>query len=103
MKILVTGASGYVGRQLTAKLVQAGHEVTCMVRNGSAASLRTGAFARIVAADALRAVTILRKPSDAIIPTWCDAQNQNRCCGHSRVRGACENVALMPTGFPLNF
>jgi len=58
MKILVTGASGYVGRQLAERLSQAGHEVTCMVRNRSTASLRAGTYARIVEADALRAETL---------------------------------------------
>jgi len=58
MKILVTGASGYVGRQLAAKLAEAGHEVTCMLRNRSSASLRPGTHTRIVEADALRAETL---------------------------------------------
>ena len=58
MKILVTGASGYVGRQLAGKLSQSGHEVTCTVRKRSAASLPSGTYARIVAADALRAETL---------------------------------------------
>jgi len=41
MKILVTGATGYVGSKLVPKLVEAGHEVVCMVRNLS----RTGEYA----------------------------------------------------------
>jgi len=35
MKILITGATGYVGGKLLPKLVQSGHEVTCMVRDAS--------------------------------------------------------------------
>ena len=35
MKILITGATGYVGGQLLPKLVESGHEVTCMVRDAS--------------------------------------------------------------------
>jgi len=58
VKILVTGASGYVGRQLAERLSQSGHEVTCMVRKRSTASLPAGTCVRIVAADALRAETL---------------------------------------------
>ncbi|MGC2183695.1 MAG: SDR family oxidoreductase [Terriglobales bacterium] len=53
MRILITGATGYVGGQLLPRLVEAGHEVTCMVRNVSRLS---GGLegARIVEGDALR-------------------------------------------------
>ncbi len=54
MKILVTGATGYVGGQLLPKLVKSGHEVTCLVRNASRLSHRLG-DARIVEADVLHA------------------------------------------------
>ncbi len=33
MKILITGANGYIGRRLPATLLQKGHEVVCCVRN----------------------------------------------------------------------
>lgn len=35
MKILLTGANGYVGKRLLPELIQEGHEVTCCVRNKS--------------------------------------------------------------------
>lgn len=52
MKILVTGATGYVGGLLLPKLVESGHEVSCMVRNASRMSHGLGG-ARIVEGDAL--------------------------------------------------
>lgn len=58
MRILVTGASGYVGRQLVEKLSDAGHEVICMVRDRSRASVAHGTHARVVEADALRPETL---------------------------------------------
>ncbi|HTL09961.1 MAG TPA: NAD-dependent epimerase/dehydratase family protein, partial [Chitinophagaceae bacterium] len=33
MKVLLTGANGYIGRRLLAALRQAGHEVVCCVRD----------------------------------------------------------------------
>jgi len=58
MRILITGATGYVGGQLLPRLMEAGHEVACMVRDVSRldSSLKG---ARIVEADALRPETLL--------------------------------------------
>jgi len=33
MRILLTGANGYIGMRLLPVLVEAGHEVTCVVRD----------------------------------------------------------------------
>ncbi|WP_198416066.1 NAD-dependent epimerase/dehydratase family protein [Cryobacterium suzukii] len=41
MKILVTGANGFVGRHLSSHLVEAGHEVTAAVRTAGAAPAGT--------------------------------------------------------------
>ena len=35
MKILITGATGFIGRRLTEHLLSVGHEVTCLVRKTS--------------------------------------------------------------------
>jgi uncharacterized protein YbjT (DUF2867 family) len=58
MKVLVTGASGYVGRQLAEKLSAAGHDVTCMVRNVARAPQLHCPQINFVEADALQAETL---------------------------------------------
>jgi uncharacterized protein YbjT (DUF2867 family) len=57
MKILITGATGYVGGQLLPRLLESGHEVTCMVRDASRPSRSLGP-GRIVEADALHPGTL---------------------------------------------
>ena len=53
MKILVSGATGYIGSKLVERLVASGHEVTCMVRDVQrVTSAHQGA--RIVIADCLQ-------------------------------------------------
>lgn len=52
MKILITGATGYVGGQLLPKLLASGHEVTCMVRDPSRVHHGLGGAA-VVKGDAL--------------------------------------------------
>ncbi len=58
MKILVTGASGYIGRQIAERLLADGHEVTCMVRDAVRANLGSAERCRIVQADVLRPETL---------------------------------------------
>ena len=42
MKILVSGATGYVGSRLVPRLVASGHEVACMVRDANARAAAGG-------------------------------------------------------------
>ncbi len=58
MKTLVTGASGYIGRQLAERLLADGHDVTCMVRDAGRANLGSVERCRIVEADVLRPDTL---------------------------------------------
>jgi uncharacterized protein YbjT (DUF2867 family) len=51
--VLITGASGFIGRYLSHALAAAGHEVVCVVRGREAASLRNRKF-RYVEADFTR-------------------------------------------------
>jgi len=54
MRILVSGATGYVGSRLIPRLVASGHEVSCMMRDASRAPTRVAKSTRLVVADALR-------------------------------------------------
>ena len=54
MKILVSGATGYVGSRLIPRLVDSGHEVSCMVRDVSRVDPRMAERTRIVVADVLQ-------------------------------------------------
>src|SRR5512145_1376613 len=49
-RILVTGASGYIGGRLVPRLLEQGHEVTCLARDPARLSGR-GWRARVVAGD----------------------------------------------------
>jgi uncharacterized protein YbjT (DUF2867 family) len=54
MRILVSGATGYVGSRLIPRLVDSGHEVSCMVRDAARMDPRVVQSARIVVADVLQ-------------------------------------------------
>ena len=54
MRILVSGATGYVGSRLIPRLVASGHEVSCMVRDASRVSAQVAGSTRPVVADALQ-------------------------------------------------
>ncbi len=66
MKILLTGATGYIGRQLLPELVKMGHQVVCLVRNPQ--RLQLPAFlakkVEIVQSDLLKPETLASIPAD---------------------------------------
>lgn len=51
MKALVTGASGFIGRRLTAALARRGHRVACLVRETSRTACLKGLPAELVVGD----------------------------------------------------
>jgi uncharacterized protein YbjT (DUF2867 family) len=59
MKILVSGATGYVGGKLIPLLAEAGHEVTAMVRDESHRDAFTSLKMRVVIADALQPLSLV--------------------------------------------
>lgn len=66
MKILVTGATGYIGKRLIPLLVQDGHQVVCAVRNKQRAgnSYQDEKQIEIVEADFLKPETLHTIPKD---------------------------------------
>jgi len=69
MRILVTGASGYIGHQLADKLSVAGHDVTCMVRNAARSPQLHSSQIKFVEADALQAKTLSAALKGIDVPT----------------------------------
>ncbi|MCB2407967.1 SDR family oxidoreductase [Hymenobacter lucidus] len=66
MKILLTGANGYIGRRLLPLLVEAGHEVVCLVRDPRRFELPEWLRAQVTvcAGDLLQPETLQSLPRD---------------------------------------
>ena len=66
MKILVTGANGYIGMRLLPQLISMGHEVVCTVRDANRLSIdeETRSKLQIIEIDFLEPVEKGRLPSD---------------------------------------
>jgi 2-alkyl-3-oxoalkanoate reductase len=65
MRIFVAGASGAIGRQLVPMLVEAGHEVTGMVRSERSAEIVRSFGADVAFADALERAAVMRAVREA--------------------------------------
>ena len=66
MKILLTGANGYIGVRLLPILVQEGHDVVCLVRDRRRMRIDEAVVERVTfyEADLLHAETLQDLPSD---------------------------------------
>lgn len=69
MKILLTGANGYIGMRLLPLLVKQGHEVFCAVRNPARLSISEGLRAKIQVIT----VDFLEDPEAGLLPKDLDA------------------------------
>lgn len=58
MRILLTGATGYVGGRLLKALEARGHELRCLARNPANLASRVGPGTRVVAGDVLDATSL---------------------------------------------
>lgn len=68
MKILLTGANGYVGKRLLPELLNQGHEITCCVRNKNRLGLDENTLSKISVWE----VDFLDDPEFKNIPTAID-------------------------------
>ena len=66
MKILLTGANGYIGMRLLPMLLDKGHEVTCTVRDAERLSIdkETRAKVQVLEIDFLKDVVAGKIPND---------------------------------------
>ena len=66
MKILLTGATGYIGKRLLPLLIENGHEVVCCVRDKSRfnSPLRLRQQVSLIEADLLNAESLKSIPAD---------------------------------------
>lgn len=66
MRILLTGATGYIGRRLLPVLLEEGHEVICCVRNAAAFEVPEGweAQVEVFQVDFLKEVPLDRAPAN---------------------------------------
>ena len=69
MKILLTGANGYIGMRLLPLLLEEGHEIVCVVRSASRLSLDKSIKEKIEIVE----IDFLDEPKSGIIPTDIDA------------------------------
>ena len=54
MKILLTGATGFIGRKLALRLSKEGHELVILTRNAKRASLQLGSLCQAVSCDLMQ-------------------------------------------------
>jgi uncharacterized protein YbjT (DUF2867 family) len=66
MKILLTGATGYIGKRLLPVLLEMGHEVCCVVRDAARLDIKDYKKHKleIIEADLLRPATLKKLPTD---------------------------------------
>ena len=71
MQVLVTGATGFIGGYVSAALIDAGHEVTALVRASSSRDALAARGVRFAVGDVLDAATLraVRMPArDKFVP-----------------------------------
>ncbi len=68
MKILLTGANGYIGMRLLPELLRNGHEVVCAVRNRNRLSIHKETLARIQVIE----IDFLQPYQENVVPTDID-------------------------------
>jgi nucleoside-diphosphate-sugar epimerase len=107
MKILVTGATGYIGAAVAQRLAGLGHEVTALARSDSAAAKLRGAGLTPVAGDFTDPASLVAPAAnaDAIVSTASIGQVEGSPAAFAKDRDAVAamTTALGRSGKPLIF
>ena len=75
MKILLTGANGYIGMRLLPLLLDEGHEVVCAVRDAKRLSVSNTQRMQIEVVE----IDFLNEPSVGVLPEDIDAGSFDNC------------------------
>jgi nucleoside-diphosphate-sugar epimerase len=107
MKILVTGATGFIGSAVARKLSQQGHEVVALSRSGAAAAKLQAAGLRPIAGDFANPASLAAPAAevDAVVSTASIGQVEGTPEGFAKDRDAVAVMtkALGDSGKPLIF
>ena len=105
-KVMITGATGFIGSKLTERLIADGDDVTCLVRNSTNAIRQKQSGARIVVGDVRDAASVRAAVEGAQIVyhlaglvtafRWKEMQAIN-VDGFRNVVAACAQSAVPPT------
>ena len=99
MKILLTGATGYIGRRLLPVLLQAGHTVVCAVRDTGRIDLKKYKPEQVtlVEADLLRPETLSSLPKDIDVAYYLVHSMTGEEFGEKESQSAINFVAYLDT------